>query len=52
MSPRGFFIVINLDRANIIKSVRIEYQCLHAAYLEYNWNGRDIDAVFEVLQIG
>jgi len=25
--------------------------CLHAAYLEYNWNGRDIDAVFEVSQI-
>ena len=26
-------------------------QCLHAAYLEYNWNGRDIDAVYEVSQI-
>lgn len=25
--------------------------CLHAAYLEYNWNGRGIDAVFEVSQI-
>ena len=23
--------------------------CLHAAYLEYNWNG--IDAVFEVSQL-
>ncbi len=22
--------------------------CLHAAYLEYNWDGRSIDAVFEV----
>ena len=22
--------------------------CLHAAYLEYNWNGQGIDAVFEV----
>ena len=27
-------------------------ECLHAAYLEYNWTGRDIDAVFEVSQIG
>jgi hypothetical protein len=26
--------------------------CLHAAYLEYNWNGREIDAVFEVAQVG
>jgi hypothetical protein len=25
--------------------------CLHAAYLEYNWNGREIDAVFEVAQL-
>ncbi|MBW8369985.1 MAG: RES family NAD+ phosphorylase [Thiobacillus sp.] len=25
--------------------------CLHAAYLEYNWNGRTIDAVFEVSQL-
>jgi len=25
--------------------------CLHAAYLEYNWNGRGIDAVFEVSQL-
>ena len=25
--------------------------CLHAAYLEYNWNGRSIDAVFEVNQV-
>lgn len=25
--------------------------CLHSAYLEYNWNGRAIDAVFEVEQI-
>ncbi|MHB1332235.1 MAG: RES family NAD+ phosphorylase [Sulfuriferula sp.] len=25
--------------------------CLHSAYLEYNWNGREIDAVFEVKQI-
>jgi len=25
--------------------------CLHAAYLEYNWNGRAIDAVFEVAQL-
>ncbi len=25
--------------------------CLHAAYLEYNWNGRSIDAVFEVNQL-
>jgi RES domain-containing protein len=25
--------------------------CLHAAYLEYNWNGRGIDAVFEVAQL-
>jgi RES domain-containing protein len=25
--------------------------CLHAAYLEYNWNGRAIDAVFEVSQL-
>lgn len=25
--------------------------CLHAAYLEYNWNCRGIDAVFEVSQI-
>ncbi|MEQ1592921.1 MAG: RES family NAD+ phosphorylase [Thiobacillaceae bacterium] len=25
--------------------------CLHAAYLEYNWNGQVIDAVFEVSQL-
>ena len=25
--------------------------CLHAAYLEYHWNGREIDAVFEVAQL-
>ncbi len=25
--------------------------CLHAAYLEYHWNGRAIDAVFEVNQV-
>jgi len=25
--------------------------CVHAAYLEYNWNGREIDAVFEVAQL-
>ncbi|MHB8939542.1 MAG: RES family NAD+ phosphorylase [Thiobacillus sp.] len=25
--------------------------CLHAAYLEYNWNGQAIDAVFEVSQL-
>jgi len=25
--------------------------CLHAAYLEYNWDGRGIDAVFEVSQL-
>jgi hypothetical protein len=26
-------------------------ECLHAAYLEYNWNGRAIDAVFEVSKL-
>lgn len=26
-------------------------QCLHAAYLEYNWNGAAMDAVFEVNQL-
>ena len=25
--------------------------CLHAAYLEYHWNGQGIDAVFEVNQV-
>jgi hypothetical protein len=25
--------------------------CVHSAYLEYNWNGREIDAVFEVAQL-
>jgi RES domain-containing protein len=25
--------------------------CLHSAYLEYNWNGRAIDVVFEVSQL-
>jgi len=25
--------------------------CLHAAYLEYNWSGRAIDAVFEVTKV-
>ena len=25
--------------------------CLHATYLEYNWNGQGIDAVFEVNQV-
>lgn len=32
-------------RTGILKS------CLHAAYLEYNWNGRLIDAVYEVSQL-
>jgi len=32
-------------RTGIVKN------CLHAAYLEYNWNGRSIDAVFEVAQL-
>ena len=32
-------------RTGIVKN------CLHAAYLEYNWNGRAIDAVFEVSQL-
>lgn len=26
--------------------------CLHAAYLEYRWNGEAIDAVFEVSRVG
>jgi hypothetical protein len=26
--------------------------CLHAAYLEYHWNGKDIDAVYEVSRVG
>jgi len=26
--------------------------CAHAAYLEYQWNGQGIDAVFEVNQVG
>lgn len=26
--------------------------CHHAAYLEYNWNGHSIDAVFELNQLG
>lgn len=26
--------------------------CHHAAYLEYNWNGSAIDAVFELNQVG
>jgi hypothetical protein len=26
--------------------------CRHAAYLEYNWNGRAIDCVFELNQVG
>jgi hypothetical protein len=25
--------------------------CLHAAYLEYQWNGEGIDAVFEVNRV-
>jgi hypothetical protein len=25
--------------------------CLHAAYLEYHWNGKGIDAVYEVNQL-
>ena len=25
--------------------------CLHAAYLEYQWNGEGIDAVFEVSRV-
>lgn len=32
-------------RTGIVKN------CLHAAYLEYNWNGRSIDAVFELSQL-
>ncbi|RFU48804.1 RES family NAD+ phosphorylase [Paraburkholderia sp. DHOC27] len=26
--------------------------CHHAAYLEYNWNGKAVDAVFELNQVG
>ncbi|MCA3858712.1 MAG: RES domain-containing protein, partial [Burkholderia sp.] len=26
--------------------------CQHAAYLEYNWNGSAVDAVFELNQVG
>lgn len=26
--------------------------CHHAAYLEYNWNGRSVDMVFELNQVG
>lgn len=32
-------------RTGIVKN------CLHAAYLEYHWNGQGIDAVFEVNQV-
>jgi len=32
-------------RTGIVKN------CLHAAYLEYHWNGQGIDAVFEVNQL-
>lgn len=32
-------------RASILRD------CLHAAHLEYNWNGRAIDAVFEVSEL-
>ena len=32
-------------RTGIVKN------CLHTAYLEYHWNGRAIDAVFEVNQV-
>lgn len=32
-------------RTGIVKN------CLHAAYLEYQWNGEGIDAVFEVSQV-
>ncbi|MBF3650273.1 RES family NAD+ phosphorylase [Burkholderia pseudomallei] len=28
------------------------HDCRHAAYLEYNWNGAAIDAVFELNQVG
>jgi hypothetical protein len=26
--------------------------CHHAAYLEYNWNGTNVDMVFELSQVG
>ena len=32
-------------------STRLLKNCVHAAYLEYNWNGQAIDAVFEVSQL-
>jgi len=32
-------------RTGIVKN------CLHAAHLEYQWNGQGIDAVFEVNQV-
>jgi hypothetical protein len=32
-------------RTGIVKN------CLHAAYLEYHWNGQGIEAVFEVNQV-
>ena len=32
-------------------STRLLKNCVHAAYLEYSWNGQGIDAVFEVSQL-
>lgn len=32
-------------------STRLLKNCVHAAYLEYNWNGQRIDAVFELSQL-
>jgi len=33
-----------------LRTTLLKY-CQHAAYLEYNWNGQGIDAVFEVNQV-
>ena len=32
-------------------STRLLKNCMHAAYLEYDWNGKEIDKVFEVSQL-
>ena len=51
---RGIVYPSMLHRSGICLaafSTRLLKNCVHAAYLECNWNGQSIDAVFEVSQL-
>jgi len=39
------------DSAKVREPYLRDWNCLHAAYPEYHWNGQGIDAVFEVNRV-